>query len=434
MRSTKKRRAKRAINNRIITSLFLTLIIIASLVLVNVQPASAVTLDLSFSPASQCSGRPITITATITINSSEMVPINNILLYIDGSEVANFNVDGSINTNGSEVISITGPGAPSYGYSLNRYGYGYGSQAGFIGDHYWNWGYGYGYGYGPITLTYTIVLNTSGMATGAHTARLRANLVSSADYFLSPVETFTIRTCGGGGGGGYSPTFTTDLCGSTNSWSILNTGVMRENVSVSCTDGNFSINISEGTKMLLNGSMLEGITMESMTPLPTSPEGYHVLNAFNFEPDGATFDPGFELTVNYDPASIPEGFSEENLVIGVYDDATGTWTYLTGTMDTENNTVTFTITHFTVFALMAAAIPPTPTPTATPTSTPTPTQTVAPTPTVTSTPTAAPTVPYGGSTSGKSNMPDNWVMMILAIAGGALLAGLVGAIIRRARS
>lgn len=244
----------------------------------------------------------------------------------------------------------------------------------------------------------------------------------------------------GTGGGGYSPEyftypFTTDMCGSSGSWIISSAGVMQNNVSVSCSDGNASVYIPAGAKLLnANGSMLSGMAMEKMIPLPESPDGYHVLAAFNFDPDGATFNPGIQLTINYDPALLPEGATGENLVLGIYNDATGTYTYITGTVDLVNNTITFTITHFSMFALMAATEPePTATPTATPTSTPT--QTVSPTPTATATatPTAVPTIPSGGGTTGKSNLPDKWILMIIAIAGGVLLAGLVGAIVYRAK-
>jgi hypothetical protein len=245
----------------------------------------------------------------------------------------------------------------------------------------------------------------------------------------------------GTGGGGYSPEdftypFTTDMCGSSGSWIISSAGVMQNNVSVSCSDGNASVYIPAGTKLLAeNGSMLSGMSMEKMTPLPEAPEGKTILAAFDFDPDGATFDPGIQITIDYDPALLPEGATGENLVLGIYNEATGTYTYITGTVDLVNNTITFTITHFSIFALMAPTEPePTATPTATPTSTPT--QTVSPTPTATATATATvvPTVPSGGGTAGKTNLPERWILIILVVLGAALLAGLIGAIVYRAKA
>ena len=62
-----------------------------------------------------------------------------------------------------------------------------------------------------------------------------------------------------------------------------------------------------------------------------------------------------------------------DLVIALLDEATGEWEFVTGVVDTDANTITFSIDHFTFFAILAAPAPtPIPTPTLTPTSTPTP--------------------------------------------------------------
>jgi hypothetical protein len=64
-------------------------------------------------------------------------------------------------------------------------------------------------------------------------------------------------------------------------------------------------------------------------------------------------------------------------------------------------------------------------------STPTPT----PTPTTISTPTQNPTViPTDiAKSTGGNHRPDNWILIILVVAGSALLAGLIGAIVIRNR-
>ena len=93
----------------------------------------------------------------------------------------------------------------------------------------------------------------------------------------------------------------------------------------------------------------------------------------------------------YDPAALPEGVAAEDLVLAYYDADTGEWVELTDiVVDTVNNTVSGTTSHFTQFAILAEVeVTPTPAPTVTPTETPTPT--VAPTPTIEPTPTVAPT-------------------------------------------
>ena len=91
--------------------------------------------------------------------------------------------------------------------------------------------------------------------------------------------------------------------------------------------------------------------------------------------------------MTYDPAALPEGVAAEDLVLAYYDEVSGEWVELTDiVVDTVNNTVSGTTSHFTQFAILAEVeVTPTPAPTETPTPT------VAPTPTIEPTPTVAPT-------------------------------------------
>jgi hypothetical protein len=203
MRALKSNGSKRLFHSRIGLSIFLTLIILTSLMLVNVQTAGAVKLTLPSVPSPMCEGNQYTITAQITIESDELVPLSDILLTIDGATPvsANFYVDGTeIPSWSPKIVSVTFLGISHMERGV-RYGYGYGYQSGYgIDTHYWDWGYGSGYGYGygagPVTLTYEIVLDTTGMTPGAYNARLRANLEGSSDYFLSGQYPFTINDCG----------------------------------------------------------------------------------------------------------------------------------------------------------------------------------------------------------------------------------------------
>ncbi|GAI59964.1 unnamed protein product [marine sediment metagenome] len=118
-----------------------------------------------------------------------------------------------------------------------------------------------------------------------------------------------------------------------------------------------------------------------MLHTPTTAESVGAIAAFEFGPGGITFEPPIDLVIEYDPADIPEGFSESDLVIRMWDDTASEWIDLETTVDTTAHTATAKVSHFTIFALFAAAPvapPPTPTPTPSPTATPTPTP--APTP------------------------------------------------------
>jgi len=132
--------------------------------------------------------------------------------------------------------------------------------------------------------------------------------------------------------------------------------------------------MSAGTVMLDKYRQLLGnLSVTAVDPLPDPPEGGHVLTAFDFQPDGATFAPGMQITLAYDLFDIPIGMDENDLFIGIYNDDTGEWQYLIGTANAETNTITFTVTHFTIFAVLALpeGIPDiTLEPTATPTEVP----------------------------------------------------------------
>lgn len=164
------------------------------------------------------------------------------------------------------------------------------------------------------------------------------------------------------------------LWDAAENFDIGSDGVLKENVSKTSEDGRLTINISRDTKALdASGGRLRELEVSIVEPPPQPPDGCHVLAAFDFEPQGATFDPPMEITIAYDPDSLPEGMSEENLVIAVFNDETGEWTFITGMVDTELNVVTFYMAHFTVYGLLAAPGPAETTPTFTPAVTATPT-------------------------------------------------------------
>jgi hypothetical protein len=117
--------------------------------------------------------------------------------------------------------------------------------------------------------------------------------------------------------------------------------------------------LEEGTKALdCEGDPLDRITVEPIEPPPPSPppDGY-IIAAYDFEPC-ATFVPPVSLTVRYEDGALPEGVSEEGLVIAYYDEDTGEWVVLPGVVDTAANTVTASISHTTVFAILGAVLPP----------------------------------------------------------------------------
>ena len=124
---------------------------------------------------------------------------------------------------------------------------------------------------------------------------------------------------------------------------------MQRNVDTTSLDGTMSIHIPSGTEMLdSSDNPLNEIHVESADPPADPPTGYHVLQALDFNPDGATFNPCMEITISFDPSETP---SDKILVLAFYNETTGEWELIRGIIN-ENDTATFNITHFSVYTLM----------------------------------------------------------------------------------
>lgn len=151
-----------------------------------------------------------------------------------------------------------------------------------------------------------------------------------------------------------------------------------EDATQSSDDDCLTVHIPAGSMALdAEGGRLRQVMVDLVEPLPEAPEGYFVLAALDFDPDGATFSPPMEVSICYDPDEIPADMAEENLVVAILDEATGEWTFLKVTVDIDANLVIFSTSHLTVFGLLAAPAAPTPTPVP---PTPTPTSTAKPPP------------------------------------------------------
>lgn len=180
-------------------------------------------------------------------------------------------------------------------------------------------------------------------------------------------------------------------------------GYLEEDVILVSSDGMAILEISAGTQALLDGNALWYVAVEPESSPPPPPQANYTASAYNFGPDGATFEPPITLIVSYDPDALPEVIDPEDLVIACYDEGTGEWVVLPTVVNIDDHHVIASLEHFTSFVILAV-IAPTPTSmptgpwpsgggdgalpsTATPTPMPTPTPTPMPTPTPTVTPT-----------------------------------------------
>ncbi|MDD4985387.1 MAG: CARDB domain-containing protein [Dehalococcoidales bacterium] len=176
---------------------------------------------------------------------------------------------------------------------------------------------------------------------------------------------FTTSTSSGGSGGsggmsgGETPTLSANLFGTIRSFNINSNGIVQGDIKGTSADGKLTITIPSGTKALdRNGGPLTSLTARSQDNPPPPPESANIIGlAYDFSPAGATFNPPFTLTWQYDPAAIPEGVAAEDLVIAYYDEESSKWVELQCMVNAETDTITASVEHFSTFALIGAIQP-----------------------------------------------------------------------------
>ncbi|GAI93295.1 unnamed protein product, partial [marine sediment metagenome] len=165
------------------------------------------------------------------------------------------------------------------------------------------------------------------------------------------------------GGVGPPPVYyiRTNLFDIEERYRISSQGKILEIIEAISEDGMLPISIPKGTIALdKDGRRLKSLwVLVDETP-PPPPEGGHIIGlAYDFEPDGATFDPLIELLIHYDPKELPENVS--SIFVAYYDKQQG-WIQLEPISGfvAAVGTVTAEVSHFTTFAVIAAVTPPPP--------------------------------------------------------------------------
>ena len=210
------------------------------------------------------------------------------------------------------------------------------------------------------------------------------------------------------------------------------TGVFTQSATLQSLDGNSTVSIAIGTiGKTMGGLPLSTITVTPQSTPPAPPTSSNIVAfAYDFGPNGATFNPPITMIFRYSLASIPAGVPETSMVVAFYDTAAGQWAVLASCIvDPVAHTITVPVSHFTLFTVMASM------PKATPTATPTPTTTLIPiaTPTpmttmipmITQMPTPLPSTP----TPPASNAPLASSPPSTTTAGGAAAPLNVGLIV-----
>jgi len=157
-------------------------------------------------------------------------------------------------------------------------------------------------------------------------------------------------------GGAFEPRYylKIDLCGVKQNCRISRTGEILKTIDSVSADGVLTIYIAKGS-MVKNqdGKRLRTLQVTVDENPASPPEGEYIIGpAYDFEPNGATFDPSMTLTWCYDPGELREGVNEEDLALACYDEDAHDWVKLECLLDTVNHTITAQVSHFTAFAVL----------------------------------------------------------------------------------
>lgn len=161
---------------------------------------------------------------------------------------------------------------------------------------------------------------------------------------------------GGGGGGGGAPGLVTIFD------KLTPDGVLSADVRVAAANIKAYLIIPKGTVCLAReGSPLSWVYLKLMSDNeshPDIPEEFTLVTSlYDLSPEGATFDPPITLTFEYDPSAIPPGMSEDNLFVATWDETAGQWVFFDSVIDTENQTISTVISHFSIYTVMARTRP-----------------------------------------------------------------------------
>ena len=115
-------------------------------------------------------------------------------------------------------------------------------------------------------------------------------------------------------------------------------------------DGKARVDVPSGA---LSDSTIISVVPAPDSLLPSPAPGYVTGSAYQYRPDGTQFSKPVQITLVYNPASVPSGSSESS--IRLHTVLNGQWVPVTGsTVDTSLHSVTGQTTHFSVYGAVAS--------------------------------------------------------------------------------
>jgi len=145
------------------------------------------------------------------------------------------------------------------------------------------------------------------------------------------------------------------------SGSISGDGTVTQNIVYSVLDGQAVLAVGTGTRALTGtGGALQTLSVSEVCfSLPPAAAGAKIIGcAYDYTPNGATFNPSATLTLKYDPGQVPAGVDASKLVIAYYDTTASRWVGIPSAADTVHHTVTAQVGHFSLFTIYSTDFTP----------------------------------------------------------------------------
>jgi hypothetical protein len=260
--------------------------------------------------------------------------------------------------------------------------------------------------------------------------------VTTKDWFVTVTVAPYVPPSGGWSGGGTNSSVTgpgvTNIKIYTNSEGLFNIAAM-----IKSEDGKVILNIASGVSARTkDNSALTNIKIIPMVNQPSSFGDYKFIGlAYEITPEGATFSPAITLTLDYNPADLPENIDLSSVTIVRYNPTTEKWEPVSSEHNRSQSIVSANIEHFSNYAILGKITQSTPTPTiTTPPTTTTPTKTTTPPATTTTKPTVTTTVPSTTTPATPGKAGVNWVLIIIIVVCAVIIGVLVWFLVIRRKS
>ncbi len=180
--------------------------------------------------------------------------------------------------------------------------------------------------------------------------------IGRASYDLHAADPIVTPTSSNPGKESPGPDIPVALAGFTGSLLIDGSGGVKTDTALSFNNGNVTMELTKDTHLLdSDGNPLKSLSAAIAISPPGSPPGNALVAAYDFRPDGARFILSIKATFRYDVNTLPEGVVEKDLHVAWWNGSE--WKDLGGKINTNDHTISLSLEHFGVVALLAGPGP-----------------------------------------------------------------------------